>query len=111
MTAWSGARRVPLVAILLAVPISGRCQPAAPDWAERLVREVRSSSYPELARKDIRIAWFTSRADYFQARFSLARFLTGRRMRYVVRVNRSPVLLDAPAEARRAIVAHELAHI
>jgi hypothetical protein len=86
-------------------------QPAAPEWAERLVLNVRSSSFPELAKKDIRIDQFTSDSDYFQARFSIPRFILGRRMRYVILVNSGAALLTAPEEARRAIVAHELAHL
>src|SRR5947208_6963233 len=86
-------------------------QPAAPEWAERLVRNIQSSSFPELAKKDIRIDQFTSDSDYFQARFSMPRFILGRRMRYVIRVNSGAILLTAPEEARRAIIAHELAHL
>ena len=98
------------MAFLAGVSVA-RGQSIAPEWAERLVRSVQDSSYPELATKDIRIAPFTSDSDYFQARFSIPRFLLGRRMRYVIRVNSSAVLLTAPEEARRAIVAHELAHL
>ena len=78
---------------------------------ERLVRDVQSSSFPELANKDIRVGRFTSDSDYFQARFSLSRFLLGRRMQYLIRVNSGATLLTAPEEARRAIIAHELAHL
>ncbi|MBZ5623369.1 MAG: hypothetical protein LAQ69_32295 [Acidobacteriia bacterium] len=99
------------MAIFLACIPVARGQPGAPEWAERLVRNVRSSSFPELAKKDIRIEQFTSDSDYFQARFSLSQFILGRRMRYVIRVNSGANLLTAPEEARRAIVAHELAHL
>lgn len=100
-----------LVAVFLArLPVAPG-QPVAPEWAERLVRNVQSCSFPELAEKDIRIDQFTSDSDYFQARFSIPRFILGRRMRYVIRVNSGATLLTAPEEARRAIVAHELAHI
>ncbi len=99
-----------LVAIFLAcIPVAPG-QPGAPEWAERPVRSVRSS-FPELAKKDIRIEQFTSDSDYFQARFSFSQFILGRRMRYVIRVNSGVTLLTAPEEARRAIVAHELAHL
>jgi hypothetical protein len=100
-----------LVAVFLAsVPVAPG-QPVAPEWAERLVRNVQSSSFPELAKKDIRIDQFTSDSDYFQARFSIPRFILGRRMRYVIRVNSGATLLTASEDARRAIVAHELAHL
>jgi len=100
-----------LVAVFLAcVPVAPG-QRVAHDWAERLVRNVRSSSFPELARKDIRVDPFTSDSDYFQARFSIPRFLLGRRMCYSIRVNSGAPLFTASEEARRAIVAHELAHI
>ena len=86
-------------------------QPVASEWAERLVRNVQSSSFPELAKADIRIDQFTSDSDYFQARFSIPRFILGRRMNYVIRVNSGATLLTAPEDARRAIIAHELAHL
>ena len=54
---------------------------------------------------------FTSDSDYFQARFSLSRFFLGRKMQYLIRVNSGTTLLTAPEEARRAIIAHELAHL
>ena len=74
-----------LVAVFLASVLVASGQPIAPEWAERLVRNVQSSSFPELAKKDIRIDQFTSDSDYFQARFSIPRFMLGRRMRYVIR--------------------------
>ena len=107
----SRCRSTILVAAFLAcVPVAPG-QPVAPEWAERLVRSVRSSSFPELAKKDICIDQFTSDSDYFQARFSIPRFILGRRMRYVIRVNSGATLLTVPEEARRAILAHELAHL
>src|SRR6266498_3221788 len=104
-------RSAAMAALMLACIPPARGQPNALEWAERLVREVRSSSFPELANKDIRVGPFTSDCDYFQARFSISRFIFGRGMRYMVRVNSGATLLTAPEEARRAIVAHELAHI
>jgi hypothetical protein len=100
-----------LVAILLACTPVARGQSAAPEWAERLVRNIQAASFPELTKKDIRIEQFTSDSDYFQARFSFSRFILGRPMRYVIRVNSGTTLLTAPEEARRAIVAHELSHL
>jgi len=80
-------------------------------WADQLIREVRASGFPELAGKDIRTRQFTSESDFFQARFSIWRFVMGRRMRYVIRVNSAAELLTSPEEGRRAIIAHELAHV
>lgn len=76
-----------------------------------MLREVRAASFPELAHAEIRLRPFLSQSDYFQARFSIRRFLFARRMRYFIRVNSGPMTTTAPAEGRRAILAHELAHI
>ena len=76
-----------------------------------LVEEVRATSYPELRNADIRIKTFNNKADYFRVSFSSTRFLFGRRMRFVVLVNPKVFNLGAPAEAVRAILAHELGHI
>ena len=107
----NGCRSTVLVSVFLTCLPVAPGQPVAPEWAERLVRNVQSSSFPELAAKDIRVDQFTSDSDYFQARFSLSRFIFGCRMRYVIRVNSGATLLSAPEGARRAIVAHELAHL
>ena len=86
-------------------------QTIATGWAERLVRDVQASSFPEMARKGIRVQQFARESDFFQARFSIWRFLTGRKMQCVIRVNSAAELLTASEEGRRAIVAHELAHV
>ena len=96
--------------MFVAGALLAQAQTKAPEWAERLVREVRSSSFPELLDRDIRVQQFASSSDYFQARFSIWRFLTVRRMHYVIRVN-SAALIAAPEEGKRAIIAHELAHV
>jgi hypothetical protein len=90
-------------------PVHG--QTTAAGWANRILRDVQTSSYPELSHKNIQVREFTSRSDFFQARFSIWRFLAGRRMLYVIRVNSGDELLTAPEEGRRAIIAHELAHV
>jgi hypothetical protein len=100
-----------LAALLL---LAVRCAPGGtrgPEWAARLVRDVRAASFPELAGADVRVREFASDSDYFQARFSISRFILGRRMRYFIRVNSGAAISAAPEEARRAIVAHELAHL
>jgi hypothetical protein len=108
----SGARRSAILAALILAGVPrARGQTNVPEWAERLVREVRTASFPELATADIRVLPFVSESDYFQARFSLSRLMLGRRMRYSIRVNPGAALADVPEEGRRAIVAHELAHL
>jgi hypothetical protein len=82
-------------------------QTSLPDWAPRLVQQVTHSSYPELERMPVRLQPFKSDSDYFEARFSLL----STRMTYVMRVNTSSILLTCSEDARRAIIAHELAHI
>jgi hypothetical protein len=97
--------------LLVAVALLAQAQTKAPEWAERLVREVRSSSFPELLDRDIRVLQSSGSSDYFQARFSIWRFLAVRRMHYVIRVNSAAALIAAPEEGKRAIIAHELAHV
>ena len=97
--------------ILVSATVLAQAQTTAPEWAERLLRQVRSSSFPELLDRHIRVQQFSGSPDYFQARFSISRFLTFRRMNYVIRVNSAAALLAAPEEGKRAIIAHELAHV
>jgi hypothetical protein len=98
-------------AVFVAGALLAQAQTKAPEWAGRLVREVRSSSFPELLDRDIYVRQFAGSSDYFQARFSIWRFLTGMRMHYVIRVNSADALLTAPEQGKRAIIAHELAHV
>jgi len=97
--------------VFVAGALLAQAQTKAPEWAVRLVHDVRSSSFPELLDRDICVRQFAGSPDYFQARFSIWRFLTVRRMRYVIRVNSAAALLAAPEEGKRAIIAHELAHV
>ncbi|HJZ97285.1 MAG TPA: hypothetical protein VKE70_12325 [Candidatus Solibacter sp.] len=98
-------------AVFLAGALLAQAQSKAPEWAERLVHEVRSSSFPELLDRDIRVRQFAGSSDYFQARFGIWRFLTLSRMHYVIRVNSAAALISGPEEGKRAIIAHELAHV
>jgi hypothetical protein len=97
--------------VFVAGALLAQAQTKPPEWAERLVREVRASSFPELLDRDIHVREFAGSSDYFQARFSIWRFLTVRRMHYVIQVNSAAALLAAPEEGKRAIIAHELAHV
>jgi len=54
---------------------------------------------------------FSRSSDYFQARFNIWRFLTLRKTHYVIRVNSAAALLAALEEGKRAIIAHDLAHV
>lgn len=65
-------------------------------------------AFPELEGVPIQIKALRSDSDYFQARFSISRFLTFRPMRYVLYQRDTPGLSEA---GREAILAHELAHI
>ena len=102
---------VRVAAIFVAGAIFAQAQTKNPEWAERMILEVRSSSFPELRNRDIRVRQFDSSTDYFQARFGIWRFLTLRRMQYVIRVNAADALRAASEDGRRAIIAHELAHV
>lgn len=77
-----------------------------------IVREIVEKSYPELKKVRIKIKTFDSRADYFRSRFSFARFLTFRKLDYLILVNPRIFGKDEPTDAAvRAIIAHELAHV
>lgn len=82
----------------------------AVDEIKRVVAEVVRASYPELATAKISIKTFRSSSDYFRSQFSISRFLTFRRMHYVVLVNPRVLEKNVPADGIRAIIAHELAH-
>ncbi len=76
----------------------------------RIVAETVEESFPELREARISVKTFHSSSDYFRSRFSFSRFLTFRRLHYIVFVNPQVFEKDAPPDAILAIVAHELAH-
>lgn len=78
---------------------------------QQIVDEIIKTSYPELQNAVIKIKSFDSHADYFRARFSFARFLTFRKLHYLIFVNPQVFVKNAPMNGIRAIIAHELAHI
>lgn len=84
---------------------------SAIEKTQQIVDEIIKNSYPELQNAAIKIKSFKSRTDYFRARFSFARFLTFRRLHYLISVNPQLFEKNAPTEGVRAIIAHELAHI
>ncbi len=78
---------------------------------QKLVAEIVEKSYPELKDKRIEVKSFKSESDYFQSRFSFEKFLTFRRMNYIIFVNPKVYELNAPENGIRAILAHEIGHI
>jgi hypothetical protein len=76
-----------------------------------IIEQVVKEAYPELISADLQVKTFTSSSDYFRTSFAFARFLTGRKMRYIIRVNPRVYELAAPEASIRAILAHELGHV
>jgi hypothetical protein len=81
------------------------------DRAEAVLQSVRAAAFPELSHTVIRVREFHSSGDYFRTRFSVARYASLRKMRFYLEVNPRVFELGAPAEAVRAIIAHELEHV
>lgn len=77
---------------------------------QQIVVEIVEASFPELRTASIRIKTFKSRSDYFRSQFSISRFLTFRKLHFIIYVNPSVFERNAPADGIRAIIAHELAH-
>ena len=77
----------------------------------KVLQDIQSTSYPELAHVDLRVRSFRSQSDYFRTRFSLSRFLLPMRMRYFVDVNPAVFQEQAPSDGVCAILAHELVHV
>lgn len=78
---------------------------------QTIIAEIVEKSYPELKDVKIRVKTFASKANYFQSQFSFTRFLTCQKLRYNIYVNPEVFNKNAPEEAIRAILAHELAHV
>jgi len=77
----------------------------------RIAAEIINASFPELKNASIKIKTFRSRSDYFRSRFSFGRFLTFRKLDYLIFVNPQAFEKNAPLLGIRAIIAHELAHV
>ncbi len=77
---------------------------------KQIVAEIVKNSYPELADAQISVKIFHSRSDYFRSRFSFSRFLTLRRLHFLLQINPQVFEKNAPENGIRAIIAHELAH-
>jgi len=107
-----------LIQIVLAVtfvfccPQIFLCQTINPlERTNALVKEVINQSYPELKQTDIAVKTFDSDSDYFRAQFSIPRFMTFRKMKYVVLVNPKIYQTSISETAMKAILAHELSHV
>jgi hypothetical protein len=104
--------KIILAAILLIFPIAAFSQEKqAIEKTRKLVGEVIEKSFPELKQAQIEIKPFQSESNYFKSQFSVSRFLTFQKLRYVIFVNSEVFLRNAPENGIRAILAHELAHI
>lgn len=78
---------------------------------QTIIAEIVEKSYPELKKAKINVRTFQSNANYFQSQFSVPRFLTCQKLRYNIYVNPEVFRKNAPEDAIRAILAHELAHV
>jgi hypothetical protein len=107
------ARATPITAAQQVQP-GQRADPRTTDVLaseDQLVRDIIGRSFPKLSGVEIRLKEFQSNSDYFRTSFSAIRFLTGRKMRYYVRVNPDWRRQGAPVDGVQSILAHELAHI
>jgi hypothetical protein len=98
-----------LLIVLLAGFVSAQTE--AIEKTRKIVAEIVAKSYPELQNESIEIKKLVSESDYFQSRFSFGRYLTFRRMKFIIFVNPKVYELNAPENAVRSIVAHEIGHI
>ncbi len=90
---------------------SGRVSDAeAIKMTRKLIDEIVAEAFPKLVDGKFKINAFRSEATFFKTRFSFSRYLTFRRVEYVMFVNPAVFERDAPEEGLRAILAHELAH-
>jgi hypothetical protein len=99
-----------LLCLLLAV-MHAHAMDDLTEQMRRRVEAIRRASFPELQGVEIHLQFFTSTSDYFQARFTHTSFLTRKKLRYVLFVNRALWAQPPSEEALRAILAHELGHL
>lgn len=76
-----------------------------------LIERIKSSSFPELGKAEIRLQILESHVDFFRTRFGLPQFFLGKKMHYLIRVNPKLFELRAPEGGLEAIIAHELSHV
>ena len=104
--------KICLAAILFFCQVAAFSQSDEPiPKTQKLVREIIERSYPELKNAKIEIKTFESNSNYFKSQFSVSRFLSFRKISYVLFVNAEVFRRNAPDDGISAILAHELAHI
>lgn len=104
--------KICLAAILLTFPIAAFSQDKdIIGKTQKIIGEIIEKSFPELKTAKIDIKTFESDSNYFKSQFSISRFLTFRKLRYVIFVNAEVFRRNAPEDGVRAILAHELAHV
>jgi len=104
-----------LLVIVLALSVevgvvAASADDATIDRARRIVEEVKAASFPELKNTQIEVKLFDSQSDYFRTQFTFNSFLFGKRLRCLLKVNRSLFAHGVPEDGLRAILAHELDH-
>ena len=82
----------------------------AAERTQKIVTEIVNSSYLELKNAVIEVKPFQSDSDYFRSQFSMSRYVTFQKMRYIIFVNPEVFTKNAPENGIRSIIAHELAH-
>lgn len=76
-----------------------------------LIQEIVEESFPELKDESIKVKSFRSEKTFFKAQFSIARYLTFRKLQTTIFINQLVYQRGAPNNGLRAILAHELSHI
>ena len=76
----------------------------------RIFVEVVKNFFSELQNANITAKNFHSFSDNFCSRFSFSRFLTFRKLHFIILVNPQVFEKNAPADDIHAIIAHEIAH-
>ena len=82
----------------------------AVEKTQKIIAEIVDKSYPELKNATIEVKTFESDSDYFRSKFSMARYLTLKKMHYIIFVNPQVFEKNAPENGIHSIIAHELAH-
>jgi hypothetical protein len=77
----------------------------------KIITDLINIAFRELKDEQIEVKSFKSDSNYFKSRFSIRRFLTLRKITYLVYVNPQVFRKSAPVKGIEAIVAHELAHV
>jgi hypothetical protein len=104
--------KIYMAAVILTFPIAAFSQSEqAIEKTSKITGEIIEKSYPELKAEKIEIKTFQSDSNYFKTQFSFSRYLKFQKLHYVIFVNPEVFRRNAPEDAIRAILAHELAHV